>query len=994
MCDQENLNSPPSKTRRNANGRALNDQVRRRCALNVLNQSRRSGTEGNTSNPNVNAFLAFHNVPVPDIASHTEEEPPKLAEEPENLEFDVSNISLQEISFVTRSQTNSGSLRFYYLDAYEEPAKQPGTVYLFGRIVSEQSKSESCCVILRNIRRRLYFLKRDKNASTNRNVTNADLLAEVTERLKREFGVPTFKSKFTNRKFIPKFKTLPKQGTVLEVLIDPYCDKISANLSGDTFYHVFNTSSTALQRIVTEFEIKGPCWLDVTGMEKVEEGKNSYCKHEFVVDATRMRSINIVTNPPNLAPPSISTLCFNTLTVLNEEENERQIVMISMLHNASGSLDRPQLGEKKCNKRFCFVAPIKGQSLPYDINESLKENQMSTIVRTLDCERYLLKAFLDKLKETDPDILIGHDLNNQISLIVSRLGRHQLKRWSQFSRLKREWDLSKMGQSKSIKWEITAGRSCLDMKSVASELSPKSKTFEMDELVNLHLTPDGSEKSVRVELTMEEISDTFLSPKPSMNLKYIIEWNWKELLFCLKLVDKLDAIPLLLQITEIVGGILSRTLMGGRSERNEYLLLHACRKRKFIAPDRITFSEADDTKNMIHSGGMVFEPIKGLYDTYVILLDFKSFYPSIIQEYNICFTTVEDAFTLVPETNLPTFPGCSKPDGMLKSVISELVDRRKEVKSLIKKTTPGSNLFKQYGVHELALKLTANSLYGCLGCPQFRFAAKTLASMVTYKGREILNNARKIIESTNNYSVIYGDTDSIFVDTKLREGKADFAQVKAIGQELKNLINKHYKHIEFDMQGIYKKLVLLQKREYMGLMVDVDKDEFVKREIKGIDVIRRDCPMVAREIGGEAVDLILSDLDRDSLVQEIRHLLLTAKDKVERDLVPLEKYEIYRTLSRNPDEYENPQCHAIVAKRLNETGKFHIKAGDIVSYIICQDGTKNTVSKRAYHPSEVQSSDQLKIDTKYYLNQQMRSVVSRLCEPIREVTPVFAQIFT
>ncbi|KAI1722465.1 DNA polymerase family B domain-containing protein [Ditylenchus destructor] len=954
MCDQENLNSPPSKTRRNANGRALNDQVRRRCALNVLNQSRRS-TEGNTSNPNVNAFLAFHNVPVPDIVNHTEEEPPKLADEPErvlnepvNLEFDISNISLQEISFVTKSQANSASLRFYYLDAYEEPVKQPGTVYLFGRIFSAQSKSESCCVILRNIRRRLYFLKRDKNASTGSNVTNANLLAEVTERLKREFGVPTFKSKFTNRKFIPKFKTLPKQGTVLEVLIDPYCDKISANLSGDTFCHVFNTSSTALQRIVTEFEIKGPCWLDVSGIEKVEEDKNSYCKHEFVVDATGMRSINIVTNPPNLAPPSISTLCFNTLTVLNKEENERQIVMISMIHNASCSLDRPQLGKKTFNKRFCFVAPIKGQSLPHDINESLKENQLSAIVKILDCERYLLKSFLDKLKEIDPDILIGHDLNNQISLIVSRLGRHQLKRWSQFSRLKREWDLSKTGQTKSIKWEITAGRSCLDMK----------------------------------------------SPKPSMNLKYIIEWNWKEVLFCLKLVDQLDALPLLLQITEIVGGILSRTLMGGRSERNEYLLLHACRKQKFIAPDRITFSEADDTKNMIHSGGLVFEPIKGLYDTYVILLDFKSFYPSIIQEYNICFTTVENAFTLVPETNLPIFPGSSKPDGMLKSVISELVNRRKEIKSLIKTTTPGSNLYKQYGVHELALKLTANSLYGCLGCPQFRFAAKTLASMVTYKGREILNNARKIIESTNNYSVVYGDTDSIFVDTKLREGRADFAQVKAIGQKLKNLINKNYKHIEFDMQGIYKKLVLLQKREYMGLMVDVDKDEFVKREIKGIDVIRRDCPMIARELGGDAVDLILSDIDRDSLVQEIRHLLLSAKDNVERDLVPLEKYEIFRTLSRNPDEYENPQCHATVAKRLNETGKFHIKAGDIVSYIICQDGTKNTVTKRAYHPSEVQSSDQLKIDTKYYLNQQIRSVVSRLCEPIREVAPVFAQIFT
>ena len=107
---------------------------------------------------------------------------------------------------------------------------------------------------------------------------------------------------------------------------------------------------------------------------------------------------------------------------------------------------------------------------------------------------------------------------------------------------------------------------------------------------------------------------------------------------------------------------MSRTLMGGRSERNEYLLLHAFTEKNFIVPDKqygkrttqpMDELDADDVearqgqkkkasnkRKPAYTGGLVLEPLKGFYDKMILLMDFNSLYPSIIQEYNICFTTI------------------------------------------------------------------------------------------------------------------------------------------------------------------------------------------------------------------------------------------------------------------------------------------------------------------------------------------------------------------
>ena len=106
----------------------------------------------------------------------------------------------------------------------------------------------------------------------------------------------------------------------------------------------------------------------------------------------------------------------------------------------------------------------------------------------------------------------------------------------------------------------------------------------------------------------------------------------------------------------------NKTLNGGRAERNEYILLHEFHRLKYICPDKtwgkktapkiIKEEHEEDgeggkgkgkggkTKRDKYKGGLVFEPKRGLWDRYVLVMDFNSLYPSIIQEYNIDFSTV------------------------------------------------------------------------------------------------------------------------------------------------------------------------------------------------------------------------------------------------------------------------------------------------------------------------------------------------------------------
>ena len=127
----------------------------------------------------------------------------------------------------------------------------------------------------------------------------------------------------------------------------------------------------------------------------------------------------------------------------------------------------------------------------------------------------------------------------------------------------------------------------------------------------------------------------------------------------------LNILPLTKQLTTIAGNLWFRSLQNARAERNEMLLLHEFRAKKYLCPDKKSFNakeakklefgdeDAGETKPGVkgkrqkakYGGGLVLEPKSGFYDSIVLMLDFNSLYPSIIQEYNLCFTTVDRKVT-------------------------------------------------------------------------------------------------------------------------------------------------------------------------------------------------------------------------------------------------------------------------------------------------------------------------------------------------------------
>ncbi|XP_054664238.1 DNA polymerase alpha catalytic subunit isoform X4 [Grus americana] len=876
----------------------------------------------------------------------------------DGIDEDEADLVVAEVQLdpnllpLVNGENDDQVLRFYWLDAYEDQYSQPGVVFLFGKVWIESANTYvSCCVTVKNIERTVYLLPRETEMDlstgkeTETPVTIMSVFKEFNDCISPKYKIMKFKSKKVEKYYAFEIPDVPAKSEYLEIKYSAECPRLPQDLKGQTFSHVFGANTSSLELLLMSRKIKGPCWLEIKNPQPSNQSV-SWCKVEAV--AMKPGLVNVVQDLS--PPPPLVVMSLSMKTTQNPKTHQNEIVAVAALIHQKFPLDKAP-PQPPFQTHFCAVSKPNDCIFPYDFKEAIKKKNAK--IEIAATERTLLGFFLAKIHKIDPDVIVGHNIYGfDLEVLLQRINVSKVPHWSKIGRLRRS-NMPKLGgRGGFAERNAACGRMICDVEISAKELI-RCKSYHLSELVRQIL------KTERITILPEEIRNMY---SESPHLMFMLENTWTDAKFILQIMCELNVLPLALQITNISGNVMSRTMMGGRSERNEFLLLHAFYEKDYIVPDKQVFKKPlqklvdededfeDQNKSKIgkkkaaYAGGLVLDPKVGFYDKFILLLDFNSLYPSIIQEFNICFTTVQR--------------------------LSSEAQKRAE-----------------YDIRQKALKLTANSMYGCLGFSYSRFYAKPLAALVTHKGREILMHTKEMVQKMN-LEVIYGDTDSIMINTN----STNLDEVFKLGNKIKSEVNKLYKLLEIDIDGVFKSLLLLKKKKYAALTVEPTGDgKYVtKQELKGLDIVRRDWCDLAKETGNYIIGQILSDQPRDIIVENIQRRLIEIGENVINGQIPVNQFEINKALTKDPQDYPDKKSlpHVHVAMWINSQGGRKVKAGDTVSYIVCQDGSDLSASQRAYAPEQLQKQDNLTIDTQYYLSQQIHPVVARICEPIEGIDSV------
>ncbi|KAH8116362.1 hypothetical protein DFH11DRAFT_1580132 [Phellopilus nigrolimitatus] len=879
-----------------------------------------------------------------------------------------------------------GSLRFFWLDYLE----QDGKVHFIGKLKDKTSGVWiSCCVSIENLERNLFILPREKQLEDG---YETDVVPDIKDvyndfdAVRKKAGIKTFKAKFVKRKYAFGEPDVPTNETKWLKVVYPFSEpQIPNHVTSPNFSRIFGTSSSAFELLVLKRKIMGPCWLEIKNPH-IEHKGISWCKLEAVV--SNPKDINPFPETDANAPkdmPPLTVMSLSVRTIVNYKENKREVVCATARTWSNLEIDDPTPPEQLPCTVHTLVRPL--DKFPAKFQAAAQSNKRGTISAEAN-ERVLLNRLLVSIYKTDPDVIVGHDfLGVSLDVLLNRMRDLKADNWSRIGRFRRSRWPNIGRQGTNIKFLY--GRLLCDLASDGAKSMISSTSWSMAEMCTTHL------KCERQDIDPDEVANYFDSSLTSPDrLMTFVRHCELDAHYQMAIAAKVQILPLTRQLTNLAGNSWNKTLNGGRAERNEYILLHEFHKLKYICPDKtwgkksaaavkVEAEEGDaaagstnKNKKDKYKGGLVFEPKRGLWDKYILVMDFNSLYPSIIQEYNIDFTTVERVENEDGEEKIPEPPSPDVSKGVLPRLIATLVDRRRQVKSLMKDRSVSPAKMLQYNIKQQALKLTANSMYGCLGFEYSRFYARPLAALTTFKGREILTRTRELAESLQ-LDVVYGDTDSVFVNSNV----TDFAEALKISAEFKKQVNDQYRLLEIDLDGVFQRLLLLQKKKYAAIKMEDSTRTSV--EVKGLDMKRREYCALSKNVSQYVLNQILSGEATETVVENIHEYLSTIGENVRGGKTGLEEFIVFKRLGKNPEDYPDAksQPHVTVALRMKSKGQ-SARAGDVIPYIFCLstngDSTKSTQADKAHHPDELRRANgTLQIDFEHYLSQQVLPPIER-----------------
>jgi DNA polymerase-2 len=448
----------------------------------------------------------------------------------------------------------------------------------------------------------------------------------------------------------------------------------------------------------------------------------------------------------------------------------------------------------------------------------------------LDNEKALLQQFVIQVSQIDPDIIVGWNVVNfDFRLLIKRAALHKVELFLGRDNQPISWRDAR--NEVNLGFVSMPGRVVLDGIDALKTATYHFDSFSLENVAQALL--GKGKKTEDVDDRLAQIEHDFKHNKIKL-----AQYNLQDCQLVLDIFEHTKVLEFLTLRSQLTGLELDR--MGGSVAAFINLYLPKLHRAGYIAPNR------PKDGGLASPGGYVMSSKPGLYK-HVLVLDFKSLYPSIMRTFKIDPLGLVEGL-LSPDNAIQGYRGAkfSRDKHFLPQIITTLWQQRDEAKK------------NQDAARSQAIKILMNSFYGVLGSGGCPFYDTRLASSITMRGHDIMQTTAKWIEKAG-YQVIYGDTDSTFV---WLQGQYTNQQATQIGQSLVIEINQKWQdniklehqlpcELEIEFETHFSQFLmptirgseLGSKKRYAGLKTTKEGDELI---FKGLETVRSDWTQLAK----------------------------------------------------------------------------------------------------------------------------------------------------
>ena len=414
----------------------------------------------------------------------------------------------------------------------------------------------------------------------------------------------------------------------------------------------------------------------------------------------------------------------------------------------------------------------------FDLETSIQTNRILCAAAVIDRggersehsfrgeEADIMEGMTKLLRLEDPDFITGYNIDNfdlprmeeRMDVLSGRssVDKEALYGWGRVPMLQSQSDRRKFPKRQQNRvWRIP-GRVPLDAWwQVRQTLRPERESLRY---VSKLLWPEDEEMH-KLDVDASQM-DREWAERPDEVLEYCV----RDTILPLDILDRLQSVARKEALASVSLTTVETASVGTTSQWIDSLVIRLADRTGVAVPTTISGPRRRDQI----AGGYVHEVDAGI-SPWIVVLDFKSMYPSIMISSNICSTTLvrddslDDSHSVSPTTETRYL---SKDErlGLVPRLLEQLMSSRDQHKTALAVARESGDEAEAFLQDQLqyAVKILMNSFYGVFASSFYRFTHPDLGASITEWAR---HNIRKIITDleTEGYDVVYSDTDSIFV---------------------------------------------------------------------------------------------------------------------------------------------------------------------------------------------------------------------------------------